>query len=128
MFSFMKEENKQINCGFFNRGLLFISLNLKKRQECLLEHLSVSSGLFQCFPKNTEMGRNLLSTKRMGTLPIFDRETVLVKCSFGVLCKLQISLPRSALMIIDESLCKTPSRLWWYSFRPSIKTHHFIKN
>ena len=77
-----------------------MSLNLKKRQECLLEYLSVSSGLFQCFPKNTEMGRNLLSTRRMVTLSIFDRETVLGKCSIGLLSKLQISLPRPALMTI----------------------------
>ena len=34
------------------------------------------------------------------SLSIFDRETVLGKCSLGLLSKLQLSLPRPALMTI----------------------------
>ena len=57
------------------------------------------------------MDRNLLSTRRMDTLSIFDTETFLVKCSIGLLSKLQITLPRPALMTIHKALKKKKKKL-----------------
>ena len=68
--------------------------------------LSVSSGLFQYSPKNIEMVRNLLSTRRMETLSIFDRENFLVECSIGLLRKLQIILPKPVLMTIYKAFVR----------------------
>ena len=64
-----------------------------------------------------------MSTRRMDTLSIFDRETFLVKCSIGLLSKLQITLPRPALMTIHKALKKKKKNLKkveWIQYKASL--------